>query len=331
MHVLVTGADGFLGSNLVRELLLRGYDVTALLEPDRNTGTLDGLEIRSCRPNLFDVASMAGAMAECDSCVHAAASTAVWPEVSETQHQVNVEGTRTVLAAAERAGLKRIVHVGTANSFQPGTEEAPGTEAGEYTGGKYGLGYMDSKFEAHRIVKHAAQDRGVPVVEVNPTFMFGPFDSGPGPGRVILSILKRQLRVVPPGGRNYVSVKDVARGIVSALERGAVGESYILGNENLTYRAVFQRIAAVLGVPAPSFAVPSWAVKSFGFLGSITGRATGSEPFVSLPVAKISCDYHYYSAAKAASALGFVTSPIEQAVGDAVAWFEANGYVQRTA
>jgi len=327
MRVLLTGADGFVGSNLTRELLRRGYRVRGMVQPNRNTATIDSLEIEKVASDLLDADSVDAAMKGCDAVIHAAASTAIWPARSPIVRRVNLEGTHNVLRAARNHRVRRMVHIGTANTFAPGTRERPGTERGEYGSRKYGVDYMDSKYEAHLAVMEACRRGDVPVVEVNPTFMWGPFDRAPGAGKLILRVYRREVPGFARGGRNCVAVKDVAVGIANALTQGSVGEAYILGNVNLSYPEIFRTISRVVGVPVPDRTYPDFIVKATGVGGSIVSFFRRTEPVVSRAMARISCDGHYYSAAKAVRELGLPQTPVDVAIQEALDWFVANGYV----
>jgi dihydroflavonol-4-reductase len=324
-RVLVTGADGFLGSNLVRRLLEEGYSVLAFTELERSTGTLDGLPVEAIRGDVLKVEDLIRAAEGCRCLVHAAASTAVWPTRSAFQDRLNILGTANAIEAALKTGLRRFIHVGTANSFEPGIKESPGVEGAISGNTRYGLGYIESKREAHRQVLEAVRSRGLPGLVVAPCFMLGPYDSKPGSGRLILAAARGRIRGVPPGGRNYVHVRDVATGIVSALRLGKVGESYIAGHENLSYAELFELIAEVLGLPPPRLRVPRALILLLGLAGSAAGRLSGSAPALTYAMARICCDDHYFSPAKAVRELAMPQTPVRTAIEDAVRWFAANG------
>jgi dihydroflavonol-4-reductase len=327
MKIFVTGGDGFLGSNLVRELLERRHDVCVLVEPDREVQTLDGLDVKTVKGNLLDFGSLKAAARDAESIIHVAACTSIWPPRNELVKRINIEGTRNIINLTGELSVKRLVHVGTANTFGYGTKENPGQEDTEYMGLQYGLDYMDSKWKAHQLVMDSVK-KGVPALVVNPTFMFGPYDSVPNTGMMIISVYLQKMPGYAPGGRNYISVNDVVKGISNALDKGKTGESYILGNENLSYKEAFEKIASVLGVPPPKRSIPGWMLLSYGKMVSILSGITGRKPEISYPMAKIACDGHYYSSEKAVRELDLPQTPIEEGIGEAFNWLKSNGCVE---
>jgi dihydroflavonol-4-reductase len=322
--VLVTGADGFLGSNAVRALLGRGWRVRALLQPGRATGTLDGLPVEAIRGDLLDPSFAAGAVRGVQAVVQTAASTAVWPGRDPRMRSLNVDAAVGLAAAAKAAGVGRYVHVGTANSFACGPKDRPGDETGPYEAARYGLDYQDTKREAQDTLL-AMAGGGFGLVVVNPTFMFGPYDSKPGSGAMILAVAAGAVPGSSPGGRSFADVRAVAEGIASALESGRPGECYILGGENLTYEEVFAKIAYAVGGRPPRLRLPAPAVLAFGALSEAAAALTREAPRVSLSMARISCEGQYYSSAKAASELGYRVRPVEDAVAAARDWFKSKG------
>ncbi len=327
MKIFLTGGDGLLGSNLVRELLNKGHELKVLVQPGRQTITLDGLNIERIEGDLLDIDSLTKAAEGAEAIYHVAASTSIWPSRNEIVNRVNIEGTQNIIALAKSLNVKKLVYVGTANSFSFGTKEEPGVEGTPYIAGKYGLDYMDSKFKAHQLIDEAVKD-GVPAVVVNPTFMLGPYDSMPSSGAMVLAVYKQEVPGFAPGGRNYICVKDAAIGIANALEKGRVGESYIIGNKNMSYKEAFTLMAKTLNVKAPKIPMPKAVVLAYGKVSMWLFKLTGKKPVVSYPMAKIACDTHYFSAAKAVKELGLPQSPIEEGIKECFDWLDKNGYIK---
>jgi len=325
MNILVTGADGLLGSNLVRELLKRGHKLKVLVQANRQTVTLNGLDLEKVEGDLLQYQSLEKAAQGVEAIFHVAANTSIWPSRDEMVNKVNIEGTQNIIKLAKTLDLKKLIYVGTANSFSFGSKENPGKESTEYICGKYGLDYMDSKYQAHQLVIEAVED-GLRAVVVNPTFMLGPYDSIPSSGAMIMAVYQQKVPGFSPGGKNYICAKDAAVGIANALEKGRIGESYIIGNVNLSYGEAFAKIANVLGVPAPKIKMPKWAVLAYGRIGTIVSSITNKKPIVSYPMAKIACDDHYFSAEKAVRELDLPQSPIEEGIKECFDWLNEHNY-----
>ncbi len=328
MKVLVTGADGFLGANLVRELVARRHRVIAAIQPGREVGTLDGLNIERRPVDLRFRRSTVAAFAGVDAAIHAAADTSTWPTRLPRRDAFNIVSTRNMIEGGLEAGIRRFVHIGTANSFPPGTMDAPGREEHLFEGPDYGLGYIISKRRAHRLVLQAVAEKGLPAVVICPTFMMGPFDSKPGPGRMILQVCTRGIPPLPPGGRNIVDVRHVAVAAANALERGLPGESYIAAGENLHYRPLFQMISEVVGKPRFGRSVPKAVIVAYGALSSATSRVAGRPPGISLTMARIACDENFYDGAKAVTEIGLPRSDVRRALADSYTWLREYGYVE---
>ncbi len=261
MKIFITGADGMLGSNLARMLLERGHELTVFINSNSYSGTLDGLDIKRFTGSILEPETLIPAMKGNDVVIHGAASTSVWPARSEIVRRINIDGTRNMVEEALRCNVKRFIYIGSGSSVN-----APGETGGKYLfpGAKYGLDYIDSKYEALNLVLDAAKKKGLPAISILPTYMIDAYDSLPGSGRMIQAVAKGQLKFYTGGGRNFVSAKDVATAIVNSLEMGEVGKYYIAGNENLTYREFFAKVAKIVGKPSPALLIPDWLVKSIG-------------------------------------------------------------------
>ncbi|MFZ2634853.1 MAG: NAD-dependent epimerase/dehydratase family protein [Rectinemataceae bacterium] len=339
MKILVTGADGLLGSNIVRALLGAGHRVRAFVQPGRDASTLAGLDIELARGDLLDRSSLHQAAEGVDAIVHAAASTSVWPARSELVRRINIDGTKAVLDAAKIAQVRRFVHIGSAAAFGPGTLESPGDETRPYAGSRWKLDYIDSKASGQALVLDAARKGDVPALVLAPTFMLGPWDSGPSSGKMLLSVAADRVPGASPGGKCYVAVRDAARCVLRAMETGEIGESYIVGARNMNYAEAFTLISSVAASLGPKIGLagcrartyrplPKAAVLAAGAAGSVYGALTGKAPQVSYAMARIACSCEYYSGARAARAFGIEWTPIESAVEEAFLWFAERGYLK---
>lgn len=328
MKILVTGADGLLGSNLVRELLKRDHTIRAFVQPGRQQKTLEGLTLEKFPGNLLNADEVLKSSEGCDGIIHCAASTSVWPTRSEIVNTVNIEGTKNIIHAVQKNNIQRMIYVGTANSFGFGSKENPGVEGNPYKSATYALDYMDSKYKAQQLILKEVKENQLPAVIVNPTFMFGPYDSNPSSGAMIVALYKGKVPGYTSGGRNYVCVKDAAVAIANALTKGRIGECYILGNQNLSYKEAFNKIASTIGVKPPKLPIPSVFAKLYGGIGTAIGKMSGKTPAISYPLSRIACDEHYFSPAKAVQELELPQTPIETGIRECFEWLQENGYLK---
>lgn len=329
MNVLLTGGDGLLGSNLVRELIKRKVKLKVLVYSNKKecgSDALEELEVSKVYGDILDPKDVENAISGCDTVIHAAANTSIWPSRSNIVRRVNFEGTKNLVEAAIAHKIKRFIHIGSGSSYGFGSKASPGTEKSTYRGDIYSLDYIQSKYEAQQYVLKAAKERNLPAIVVSPTFMLGPCDSKPGSGKMIIAIYNKKLPMLTSGGRNFVYVKDVAVAICNALTMGKIGESYIAGGQNLTYKEIADKIATTLHVNAPKIIIPNLFIKLFGFISSMISPIFKVEPLMSYPMSIIACDNQYYSAKKAINELQMPQTKIEEAIKQSFEWFREKGY-----
>jgi len=318
MKVLVTGADGLLGSNLIRELLGQGFTVRAFIQRGSRSPTLEGLAIEKVSGDLLDEGdALKQAAAGCDAVFHCAAITNLWADRGLV-FKVNLEGTRKVLDACVAAGVKRLVFTGSASSFQFGPMEKPGDETGAFPPEYKGMPYMESKHQAMKLVRDYIAKRGLDAVIVSPTFMLGPHDFGPSSGELVRQFIKRRMRFVSPGGRNFAYAGDVAKAMVAALERGRKNECYILAGKNLNYLDFFGRAAKIAGIQPPKSVLPSALVKAAGAAGSAFAAISRKPAQLNLTMARMACLGTYYTGAKAIKELGLPQTDVDQALAETI-------------
>lgn len=330
MKVLVTGANGFLGSHVVKKLNESGYEVRAFILPNTSLDSLQGLSYEVFEGNLLNEDDISRALNSCDYVIHTAAITDVWPSKSQNSWKINYDSVLTLVQEIKKKPIKKLVHVGTANSFGFGSISNPGTEASPYNCGKYGLDYMDSKKAAQDyLLKEAKSANPLPVVIINPTFMIGENDSKPGPGEMIISVMTRKVPGYATGGRCFSSVKDVAQACVNAIDKGRIGECYITGGTNLCYNDFFALIGKLTGVRPPKFKIPTWIAIIFASFLEFIAYIQKKKPKISRTMAKISGDGHYYSSEKAINEIGYIQSNLEESLSEAIQWYISHGYVQK--
>jgi dihydroflavonol-4-reductase len=322
MKICVTGANGFLANNIIRELIARGHDIVAFIKNGEDISTVSDLKIEFRYGDILDYKSILPAVEGCDALIHAAADTSTYPSWSDRQYRVNVEGTVNVMNAALEKRLKRVLHIGSANSFGFGTKENPGNENSPYSCARYGLGYMDTKKEAQDKVLEMVRTRNLPALILNPTFMLGRFCVASGSGQMLIAVRKRKTPGYSKGGRNFVYVKDVAVAAANALHMGRTGECYILGNENLSYREAFGKMADAAGVPPPKLFIPGFAALSIGFIFETAARLFSFKPALTYSMALISLDGNYYSSSKAIDELKLPQTPVSIAMKESFEWLD---------
>lgn len=326
--VLVTGANGMLGSAICHQLFHEGYEVCALCFPGSSVKTIENLSLEIQYGNILDIPFIKTVMGSCQFVIHVAALTDMWPKRNNRVMEVNLTGTKNIAAIAEEIGIERMIYIGSASSFQPGSRDRPGTELNRFNGWHQGLDYIDSKYMAQEMLIEKHQLSGFPCVVINPTFMIGPFDSLPSSGKVLLGLYHDRLPGYTTGGKNFVYSFDVATAAVNALQMGRTGECYIAGAHNLTYREFLTKACQVMNKDFKLWPIPDWAVKSLGKMTSISAVITGKPPLLTYELAKISTKFHGFDSGKAVRELNMPQTSIEEAIAASFNWFKENGYTE---
>jgi dihydroflavonol-4-reductase len=335
MNCFVTGASGFVGANLVHELIARGHRVKALLRPNSDRRGIVGLDVEHVPGDVSDRAVLAHAMRGCDWCFHVAASYHLWLRDYAPMYAANVEGTRNVIEAAASAGCSRIVYTSTVGciglpkelngKLEPTDETTPVCET------QMSNHYKRSKWRAEVLARELAA-QGLPVVIVNPSAPIGPRDVKPTPtGQVVVDFLNRQMPAYLDTGLNWVHVRDVAMGHILAAERGRVGERYILGHAagNWTMQQAFAVLAEITGIPAPKFQVPYSVAFAAAYVNESLAALTGRPPKAPLGGVRMARYKMFFNPGKAIRELGLPQTAPRQALADAAEWFRQQGYVHR--
>ncbi|HET7183493.1 MAG TPA: hopanoid-associated sugar epimerase [Terriglobales bacterium] len=331
MKAFVTGATGFVGSHVARELALHGADLRLLVRESSPTSNIDDLPAERVIGDLREPDSLRTAVSGCEVVFHVAADYRLWTRDAadvQSMYRCNVEGTRGLIDAARQAGVRRIVYCSTVATMgftgngHPADERSP-------VGLDDMIGhYKRSKFIAEQVAIEAGKSGG-DVVVVNPTTPVGERDLKPTPtGRIILDFLKRKFPAYVDTGLNLVDVHEVARGHLLALEKGAPGERYILGGENLTLKQILDKLAAITGLASPRVRLPYVVALAAGVGDTVvSGRFLHREPRVTLDAVRMGRKKMWVSSEKAQCQLGFNLVPVEDALRRAAQWFQANGYV----
>ena len=334
MKCFVTGATGFVGSNLVRELLARKHSVKALVRSGSDQRGLTGLEVELATGDLSDSKALRKEMDGCDWCFHCAASYHLWLPDYKPMYTTNVEGTFNVIQAAGHAGCQRIIHTSTVGCIglpkEVNGEFVPSVEADIIADTAITNDYKRSKWEAELIAAKFSRE-GMPVIIVNPSAPVGPGDLKPTPtGQIIVDFLNQELPAYLETGLNWVHVRDVAIGHILAAEKGIVGQRYILGNKlgNWTMEQTLAVLEEVSGVAAPKTKIPHWAALAAAHVNESTSFFTKKPPKAPLAGVRMAKEKMWFNPAKAIRELGLPQTPPKQAFADAVEWFRKNGYVK---
>jgi dihydroflavonol-4-reductase len=323
---LVTGGTGFVGRAVVEELLAAGRKVRVLARNPEHPA-LTGLAVDVALGDLRDPDSLKRALSGCTRLFHVAADYRLWVPDPATMYAINVEGTRQLLTAATALGVSRVVYTSTVGTLGNRGDGTPGTEDTPVSLEDMVGHYKRSKFLAEAVALDFAR-QGLPLVVVNPSTPVGPWDFRPTPtGQMIVDFLKRRMPAYLETGLNLIHVRDVAQGHLLAEAHGQVGEKYILGNDNLSLSQIFQLLAEISGIPAPTVKLPYWPVLGLAYMDEFFSRYIGRRP-PRMPVTAIRMakKFMYFDNQKAIQYLGLTLTPVRQALADAVEWFDAHGY-----
>ena len=326
MKVLVTGATGFVGGAVARALVQRGIDVRVLARAGADLQNIQGLTVERVEGDLRDQASLRKSLAGCRQLYHIAAHYALWAKDPAIFYDVNVTGTKNLLEAAREVGTERIVYCSTIGAIGIPPVGGLGTEETPVSLEQMAGHYKRSKYLAEQEVLALAKG-GLPVVIVNPSAPVGACDVKPTPtGQVIVDFMKGRMPAYIETGMNIVDVDDVATGHVLAMEKGRIGERYILGNANLMLREVFEILSRLTGIKAPSIKLPRLAILPLAYLNLWIANATGQPPRIPLEGVKMAKYKMHYDCRKAIRELGIPQTPPEVALEKAVRWFRDHGY-----
>lgn len=326
MKTFVTGATGFIGASIVRELLRDGREVRVLARPTSSLSNLKGLDVEVWKGDLLDADSLRRGLKGCNVLYHAAADYRLWTRSPDEMYRVNVGGTAAVLAAALENNISRVVYtssvgtLGNPGNGLPGTEET-GVSLADMVGP-----YKKSKFMAEREAESFVA-RGLPLVIVNPSTPVGPWDIKPTPtGKIIVDFLKRKMPAYLDTGLNLVAVEECARGHILAEHNGRIGRKYILGNTNISLHDIFMMLQEITGIPAPKVRLPHAPVLVAAWLNEGISRLTGREPLIPLAGVQMAAHHMYFDSGRAVRELGLPQTPVREALERAVEWFRTHGY-----
>ena len=326
MTTLVTGAAGFLGSHVTRQLVARGEDVRVLLRASSTNRAIADLALEYVTGDLRDAASLDRAMSGVRRVFHVAADYRLWARRSREIYDSNVGGTKNLLQAAKRAGVEQLIYTSTVATIAVDRQQLPNESTNAKLQEMVGH-YKRSKWMAEKEALSAAKD-GLPVLVAMPTTPVGPWDWKPTPtGKIILDFLNGKMPGYVETGLNFVGVEDCAAGHLLVAEKGKVGERYLLGSENLTLKQVLDTLAKITGLHAPRLKIPHGLALGVAYADTVFSRLVGREPRIPVEGVKIARHMMFVDCSRAPRELGFQASPVAAALERAVRWYEANGYV----
>jgi dihydroflavonol-4-reductase len=325
-NVFVTGATGFIGASLVRELLAQGCEVKTLVRSGSDRRNLSGLDIELCLGDLTDTRSLEKGMAGCDTLFHAAADYRLWTNNPESMYAINVQGTRNVLSAALKLGIGKVVYTSSVGTLGNPGDGTPGNEETPVSFEDMVGHYKKSKFLAEREADEFIR-RGLPLVIVNPSTPVGRLDIKPTPtGKIIVDFLNRKMPAYLDTGLNIIDVEDCAKGHVLAATKGRIGEKYILGNENLSLRQIFGLLEEISGIRAPKVRLPYTPILIAAYINEAISKLTRKEPLIPLAGVQMAGKFMFFDSSKAVRELGLPRQPVMVSLQKAVDWFRSEGY-----
>lgn len=321
--IIVTGANGFLGSNLCKKLITHGYQVSVVVRKNSDISEIKDLKLKYFYGDVTDFNSLKEAFKNQDIVLHLAGLISYKKYDREKMHLINVIGTENVIQACTETGIKKLLHLSSVvtigSSFLPYIHN----EQSEYKIKKLDLGYFETKREAEKKVMQASKEKKLFTVCVNPSTIYGFADAKKGSRKNQIKVAQGQLPFYTSGGVNVVSVDDVTDGIILALEKGSNGERYILSHENVTIKELFQMIAQSAGQKPPPYYLPTFILHILGWFGDFFKKGLSRENAYTASM------YHWFDCSKAKTDLGFLPKKTaQQAIDDSVSWMRQNGYLR---
>jgi dihydroflavonol-4-reductase len=320
VKVLITGANGFLGTNLAR-MLSKKYEVKILVRKNADLKALEGLDLDIYYGNIDDADHLLKAVRGCKYVIHTAGITEQTGISFEQYEQINVNATRLLVQACQECKIEKLIYVSTANTIGPGSMNEPGTELNGFFYFKANSGYINSKYLGQQFILEQVIKKELPAIVVNPTFMLGAYDSKPSSGQLILYGLNKKIIFCPPGGKNFVHIQDVCKGIANAIEIGKTGNCYLLAGENLSYTSFFKMLNKVSGENPLLIRIPAYVLKLAAYFSAFTKMVNNKPQKLTPSAAYMLCQKNYYSGNKSERELGLKYHSVADAINDAYRWF----------
>jgi len=327
MKTLITGANGFIGSAVMRCLLEAGHDIRVMVRPGSERRNLEGLSVEIIEGDLQDKASLEQAVKDCNAVFHVAADYRLWIPDPDNMYRTNVTGTRDLMLASAQAGVEKIVYTSSVAVLGLNKDGSPANEETPMTDDNIIGHYKRSKYLAEKEVIRLVKENQLPAVIVNPSTPLGPRDIKPTPtGGIVVDTLNNRMPAYVDTGLNIAHVDDVARGHLLAFEKGKIGERYILGGENLSLQAILGIICDLSDKIPPRIKLPHNLILPIAWCMERWADISKKEPRVTVDEIRMSRKHMYFSSDKAVKELGYQFRPAKEAINDAIEWFIKNGY-----
>lgn len=329
MTALVTGATGFIGSAVARQLLAKGHAVRVLARRGGDRRNIDGLPVEIVEGDLRDPEARRRALAGISDLFHVAADYRLWVRDPSAMYATNIDASVGLMRAAADAGVSRIVYTSSVATLGYRADDAPSDESTPASLDDMVGPYKRSKFLAEEAILRMAREEHLPIVIVNPSTPIGPRDVRPTPtGRIVVEAAAGRVPAFVDTGLNVAHVDDVAFGHLLAHERGEAGERYILGGDNLRLEQILVAIARLVGRKPPRIKLPAAAVMPVAYASEALATVNRRwEPFITVTGVRLAKKQMFFSSAKAEHRLGYSARPAEEALADAISWFHNNGYL----
>ena len=327
MKVLITGVTGFLGSAVLRLLVNEGYDVRVLVRENSNMRNLEKIDVKVIKGDLQNTNSLKPAVHSCDQVFHVAADYRLWVPNPEQMYKTNIDGTRNLIRAATDAGVEKIVYTSSVATLGINKDGAPADETTPSSLDDMIGTYKRSKFLAEQTVKNLITKESCPVTIVNPSTPVGPYDIKPTPtGKIILDTIRNRMPAFVETGLNIVHVDDVAQGHLLAMEKGKIGERYILGGDDMTLESIIGYLCNSENINPPKIKLPHNFILPIAWIMECTAKFTRNEPLATVDAVRMSKKIMYFSSKKAKTKLGYQTRPAIEGLNDAIEWFNKEKY-----
>ena len=328
MSVLITGANGFVGSAVLRKLLDKGESVKVFVRPDSDRRNLTGLDIEIVEGDLRDTNSIKQAVKSCNQIYHIAADYRLWTPNPESMYQTNVDATRELILAASDAGADKIVYTSSVATLGINKDGTPANESTAVSLNDMIGHYKRSKFLAEQEVKKLIVEKQCPVTIVNPSTPVGPRDIKPTPtGRIVLDTIRNRMPVYVDTGLNIVHVDDVANGHILAMQKGEIGDRYILGGDNMTLASILEYICVSQDMPPPKIKLPHNLIIPVAWFMELIAKFTHIEPRATVDSVRMSKKKMFFTSEKAEEKLGYQSRPGIEGLKDAIDWFNKEKYI----